>query len=377
MVWYVQMKQVEIEPIAGADTVAPVVGEFNYHDWFQAGQLILDYSAELSAQGRTYPETLLFPPAAVDVAKSVKAELESGVDVLEGPSGQKLATQTLNKGAGKSMLWLPAWSVEIDRPAFQHQMGIIATRLPEVEILAVQTLGTGRSSKPSMSASSQLRRTGSFGAVGREVAEILDSNGKQFDYGVGASMGTRSLLGYFMHSQLANHAELILDDPLGATEYPLFEFGLGRFMGLEGKYTEPVLAESDDEIAIQLQKDGLKPSVIVKAIGRQVARRQLYHQWVAQVSAMRKATLKHDIINAQKNTSGLTIHANIPTASAVSDTMADLALFDEINAMPCVNGNGIVVSHLLPGATHGHGVANAPTEAEIIRHLLRLEANQS
>ncbi len=371
------MKQVEIEPIAGADSATPVVGEFNYYDGFQAGQLMLDYSAELFAQGRAYPDTLLFPPTTVDVATSVKAELENGVDVLEGPSGQKLATQTLNKGASKSMLWLPAWSVEIDGPAFQHQIGIIATRLPEVEILAVQTLGTGRSSKPSMAASSQLRRTGSLGAVGREVAEILDSKGKQFDYGVGASMGTRSLLGYFMNSQLAGHAELVLDDPLGAIEYPLFEFGFGRFMGLEGKYTEPVLAESSDEIAVQLQKDGLKPSVIVKAIGLQVARRQLYHQWVAQVSAMRKATLKQDIINTQKNTSGLTIHANIPTASAVSDTKADLILFDEINAMPCVNGNGLVVPHLLPGATHGHGVANAPTEAEIIRHLLRLESSHS
>lgn len=371
------MKEVAIEPIEGVNTAAPVVGEFNYYDWFQAGQLMLDYSAEQFAQGRAYPDALLFPPTSVDVATSVKAELENGVDVLNGPSGQRLATQTLNKGAGKSMLWFPAWSVEIDGPAFRHQIGIIATRLPEVEILAVQTLGTGRSSKPSVKASSLLRRTGSFGAVGREVAEILDSKGKRFDYAVGASMGTRSLLGYFMHSHLAEHAELVLDDPLGAKEYPLFEFGIDRFMELEGKYMEPVLAESNDEIAIQLQKDGLKPNVVLKALGRQVVRRQLYHQWVTQVSAMRKASLKHDIINAQKNTSGLTIHANIPTASAVSDTMADLDVFEEINAMPCVNGNGIVVPHLLPGATHGHGVANASTEAEIIRCLLQFEASLS
>lgn len=371
------MRQTAIEPIAGVNSVTPVVGEFNHHSWFQPGQLVLDYSPDLFETGGAYPDTLLFPPTTVEVADSVKAELQEGIDMLRGSSGQKLATLSLNKGAEKTMLWMPAWSVEVDGLAFQHQMGIIATRLPEVEIVAVQTLGTGPSSKPSLDASSQLRRTGSFGGVGLEVAEILDRAGKQFDYGVGASMGTRSLLGYFMHTKLPNHAELVLDDPLGAAEYPLFEFGFDRFMGLEGKYSEPVLAASSDEIAVRLQKDGLKPSTVVKVVARQAARRQLYHQWVAQVSAMSKNALKHDLIYAQKNTSGLTIHANIPTASAVSNTMADIELFNEINAMPCVNGNGVVIPHLLPGATHGHGVANAPTEAEIIRHLLRLETSQT
>lgn len=364
---------------SGEPTIEIEDGVFSPYLPFQNGHTVLEFDpAKLDSQ-EVFDSIEIKAPDNIEIRQLTRDEITAGPEMLDGKEVDKsLRIMRLNRGTGKKMLVGLSWSETFDSEGTMHKLAILATLLPEFELVAVEKLGVGESSDPDKEDDKEMRRKGSFVPHGRTEAQILDENDQQFDAVYGGSMGSRFALGYVANTKNAPK-HVILEDPLGAKKFKFKDFAVDRFMGLEGSYTkDQYMQTATDETAVEIWERGNSPMAAVRAFGKWAVTGKLHQYFYTQIQAMRKPGLLTDMRFAMNNLpEDAKVNVIIPTASAVTDAMAtaDVAL-----SAAKISDNDhppTAKVYLMPGASHAHTQANSANEAMMIRHCLGLDADKT